>query len=201
MQHDQPFMIETNRQRMEGTPRSFVTRYAYTSLLAWLVVVGAEVANSLAAETESDPSAVNMEFFEKSIRPLLVKHCYECHSTRDANGGLALDSRDGVLKGGDSGAAIIPGDPDKSRLIEAVRYKNPDLQMPPKNRLSAAEVAAVGEVDLPGRARSSTSDGHATFHCADRHEHRGWTQFLVLQTDHESAHSCGQKSRLGADPD
>lgn len=91
----------------------------------------------------AEPDTAGLEFFEKSVRPLLVKHCYECHSGREANGGLLLDTRDGVLKGGDTGAAIVPGKPNQSRLIEAVRYKNPDLQMPPKNRLTAAEVETL----------------------------------------------------------
>jgi len=91
----------------------------------------------------AEPSIADVEFFEKQVRPLLVKQCYECHSAGEAGGGLTLDSRDGVLKGGDSGPAIVAGKPDESRLIEAVRYKNPDLQMPPKNRLSANEVAIL----------------------------------------------------------
>ncbi|MBS0209550.1 MAG: PSD1 domain-containing protein [Planctomycetes bacterium] len=91
----------------------------------------------------AEPTAAGVEFFEKSVRPILVQHCYECHAGREANGGLLLDSRDGVMKGGDSGPALVAGDPEKSRLIEAVRYKNPDLQMPPQNRLSAAEVATL----------------------------------------------------------
>ncbi len=62
-----------------------------------------------------------LSYFEKSVRPILVKHCYECHSGSETNGGLAVDTRAGLLKGGDSGAALTPGEPDKSRLIEAVR--------------------------------------------------------------------------------
>jgi len=84
-----------------------------------------------------------LEEFEKSVRPLLVKHCYECHSGQESNGGLLLDTREGVLKGGDSGAAIVSGDPKHSLLIQAIRYTNPDLQMPPKNRLAPAEVKTL----------------------------------------------------------
>jgi uncharacterized protein DUF1553/uncharacterized protein DUF1549/cytochrome c len=81
----------------------------------------------------SDPG---IEFFETKIRPLLVERCYECHSARaeKLKGGLFLDSKEGVLKGGDSGPAIVPGNPEKSLLIKAVRYTNDDLQMPPKNK-------------------------------------------------------------------
>ncbi|MFG0332623.1 MAG: DUF1549 domain-containing protein, partial [Maioricimonas sp. JB049] len=93
------------------------------------------------AEETADPAAI--EFFEKRVRPILVQHCYECHSTEDVNGGLLLDSRDGVRKGGDTGPALIPGKPDESLLIEAVRYRNRELQMPPQNRLSDEEIAAL----------------------------------------------------------
>ena len=82
------------------------------------------------------------EFFERKIRPLLAERCYECHSTakNKSKGGLTLDTRDGLLRGGDTGPSLVPGDPEKSRLIEAVRYKNRDLQMPPKNPLSPEQV-------------------------------------------------------------
>src|SRR5262245_50100068 len=85
----------------------------------------------------SDPASD--EFFESKIRPLLHEHCLPCHGG-DANkppkGGLRLTGRDSMLKGGDSGPAVVAGEPAKSRLIEAVGYLNPDLQMPPKGKLS-----------------------------------------------------------------
>jgi len=87
-------------------------------------------------------SPEQIEFFESHVRPILVDHCYQCHSAaKKVKGELRLDTRAGVLKGGKSGAVIVPGEPEKSPLIEAVRYKNPDLQMPPKEQLSGAEVA------------------------------------------------------------
>jgi hypothetical protein len=85
-----------------------------------------------------------VEFFEKKIRPVLVERCYECHSaeSKKVKGGLRLDTRDAVLKGGDSGPALLPGDPEKSLLIKAVRYGDPDLQMPPKDKkLPEASIA------------------------------------------------------------
>ncbi|MBX9652375.1 PSD1 and planctomycete cytochrome C domain-containing protein [bacterium] len=90
-----------------------------------------------------DADKEKIEFFEKKIRPLLVAKCYECHSGKEANGGLRLDTKDFVIKGGDTGPALTPGDPDESLLIEAIRYKNTDLQMPPKNPLSAEEIALL----------------------------------------------------------
>lgn len=71
------------------------------------------------------------QFFESQIRPLLIEKCLECHNSEKQSGGLRLDSRDHILKGGDSGAAMIPGDSAGSRLIQAIRYDG-DLQMPPE---------------------------------------------------------------------
>src|SRR5438105_2079019 len=137
-----------SRRRSKGVPMR-ADRRLVPLVMAWLALVGCVAVQVRAAEpavSETDaakPTAAGLEFFEKSVRPLLVKRCYECHAADEVNGGLSLDTREGVLKGGDSGAAIRPGDPNSSRLIEAVRYKNPDLQMPPKNQLSAAEVQVL----------------------------------------------------------
>ncbi|PYK61923.1 MAG: hypothetical protein DME21_07725, partial [Verrucomicrobia bacterium] len=93
-----------------------------------------------------EPDRAGIEFFEKKIRPLFVEHCYKCHS-KDAEkvkGGLLLDTRDEMLKGGDTGPAIIAGDPEKSLLIKAVRYTDEDLQMPPRKsggKLSEEQIA------------------------------------------------------------
>jgi len=91
------------------------------------------------------PSSTGMvEFFEKKIRPLLSEHCHECHSARaeKLKGGLALDSYEGLLKGGELGPALNPSHPEKSLLLKAVRYTDPDLQMPPKNhKLTDRQIA------------------------------------------------------------
>ncbi|MFT4688601.1 MAG: hypothetical protein ACI9OD_000799 [Limisphaerales bacterium] len=89
--------------------------------------------------------SAGLELFEKQIRPLLVEHCYECHSQTSKNlkGGLRLDSRLGWERGGDSGRVIVPGRPEESRLIRAVRYHDQDFQMPPRNRLSAGQISAL----------------------------------------------------------
>ncbi|MGH7201345.1 MAG: DUF1549 domain-containing protein, partial [Planctomycetaceae bacterium] len=81
------------------------------------------------------------DFFEKRIRPVLVERCFECHSaeTDGPRGGLRLDDRDGLLKGGDSGPPIVPGKPDESLLIEALRYDS--LAMPPDGQLSKTVIA------------------------------------------------------------
>jgi len=85
----------------------------------------------------------SIEFFEKKIRPLLVESCYECHaaSSKKIKGGLRVDSRAALITGGDTASALAPGDPTKSLLIEAISYRNADLQMPPKKKLSDAAIA------------------------------------------------------------
>ncbi len=85
-----------------------------------------------------------LEHFEAKVRPALATHCYECHSAqaKKLGGNLLLDSRDGVRKGGDSGASIVPGQPEESLLIAAVRYSPDAVHMPPKGKLPAEVIAA-----------------------------------------------------------
>ncbi len=93
------------------------------------------------------PSAVRadgpprLEFFEKRIRPVLIRHCYECHSSvaTELKGGLRLDSRSGIRKGGETGAAVVPGKVADSLLIAALRHKS--LKMPPDKKLPDAVIA------------------------------------------------------------
>ncbi len=82
------------------------------------------------------------EFFEKKIRPVLAESCFECHSgqAKELKGNLRLDSAEALKTGGETGPVLAPGAPEKSRLIEAIRYQDPDLQMPPKGRLSADKI-------------------------------------------------------------
>ncbi len=92
--------------------------------------------------------------FEKKIRPLLADHCWKCHGPEKHKGGLRLDSAEGIVQGGDTGPAVVAGKPDESLLIEAVRYQG-DLKMPPKGKLTNAEVADLSEwvragADWPG---------------------------------------------------
>lgn len=90
-------------------------------------------------------SSAELDFFERKVRPLFIEHCYECHSTASgkSKGGLLLDSRQGWQVGGDSGPAIVPRNPDASLLLQAIRYANPDLEMPPDGRLSEEQVKII----------------------------------------------------------
>ena len=92
-------------------------------------------------------TAENVAFFEKRIRPLLVTHCYECHSTesKEVQGELLVDSRTALRKGGGNGPAVVPGDLERSLLVKAVRYNVVDLQMPPDKKLSDVEIADLEE--------------------------------------------------------
>lgn len=97
-----------------------------------------------AARSEAD-SPAGVEFFEKKIRPILVERCYECHSEESGKrkGGLLLDRREGWHEGGDTGPAVLAGNADESLVIEAVRYSNPDFEMPPKGKLPSEEIALL----------------------------------------------------------
>lgn len=93
----------------------------------------------------SGVEADGLHFFENEVRPVLVKHCYECHSEKAGKkkGGLLLDRKAGWQMGGDGGPAIIPGDLDASLLIHSIRFEDEDLQMPPKSRLDPKTVAVL----------------------------------------------------------
>jgi len=109
-------------------------------LLAGSVAHGGE---NEAPATEADVGNQEFAFFEQHIRPLLVAHCYECHSAEaeKLQGGLALDSKPGWMTGGDSGPAIVPGEPDESPLMDAVRYEG--YEMPPRGKLPDEKIALL----------------------------------------------------------
>ena len=90
-------------------------------------------------------TAEQLAFFERNIRPVLVKECYTCHAAtaQKIKGGLTLDTRDGLRKGGDTGAALVPGDPKKSLILKALRQVDDELKMPPKKKLSDEVIANV----------------------------------------------------------
>jgi len=101
------------------------------------------VALSWGRADAADLTPAQTDFFENKIRPVLADNCYKCHSTQaeKVKGGLLLDSRDGLLKGGDTGVAIVPGNPEASLLIKAMRYTDPDLQMPKNKKLDDDQIA------------------------------------------------------------
>jgi hypothetical protein len=110
------------------------------------------------------PSAEDVAFFEKRIRPLLIDACYTCHSAQaeEIKGGLRLDSPDAVARGGEGGAVIVPGDPERSRLILAVRRSDPHFSMPPKQALSEDQVRDLEEWVRRGAPDPRADSGPAT---------------------------------------
>ncbi|MDE2508954.1 MAG: PSD1 domain-containing protein [Planctomycetota bacterium] len=137
-----------------------------------------------------EPARESAAFFEKHVRPVLVTRCYGCHSGPKTKGGLALDSRAGWIKGGDSGPAIVPGKPDESLLISAIHYES--LEMPPKDKggkLSDPEIAALTEWVKRGafdpRAATERLGGMTT---ADA---RSWWAFQPLPRTARAAATAG----------
>ncbi len=118
-------------------------------LIAFVVLI-AGTANLLAQDAKPKSEialAADFDFFEKRVRPLLVQRCFECHSAKaeKLKGGLLLDSREAILAGGDSGPAAIVDDVEKSLIIQAIRYDNENVQMPPAGKMPETEVAVLTE--------------------------------------------------------
>ncbi len=105
-----------------------------------------------------DATTDQLAFFETKIRPVLVTHCYECHAvtSKNAKGGLLVDTRGGLLAGGDSGAGVVPNDVDESLLMSALRYES--FEMPPKGKLSDEVIADFEKWINDGAVDPRTSD-------------------------------------------
>ncbi|MEE2990987.1 MAG: PSD1 and planctomycete cytochrome C domain-containing protein [Planctomycetota bacterium] len=149
-----------------------------TGLVMSLLLAWTALPMTLADELE--PAATfrqaEVDFFESSIRPLLVKHCYKCHSEKSnpLKGNFRLDDRQHLIAGGDSGSAVVPGEPDASLLWHALEYADEDLQMPPDGKLPDREREAIRtwiELGLPmpqsrdqGRAKGIAKRDHEQLH-------------------------------------
>jgi len=132
----------------------------------WMLLAALTLAIEVAVPaSQTPPTAQSVEYFEAKVRPVLAANCYDCH-TDERMGGLRLDSREGLLKGGESGPAIVPGDPDKSLMIQAIRQTD-KLKMPKGGRLKLEEIDALTEwvkagAVWPTFAGSVTSDSPAS---------------------------------------
>src|SRR5688572_20947380 len=162
----------TQEQRL-GSSKSLATAGA----LAFAVALISGAPTRAAADAK-EPTAEQVEFFEKKIRPVLVDKCYWCHShdAKKLKGEYYLDSRDAMIKGGESGKpAVVPGEPDKSPLIAMIKRTDPDEAMPPKEKdaLSAEQVKDFVEwvkqgVPDPrkepdkGKKEAASADGRTT---------------------------------------
>ncbi len=119
--------------------------------IALALAVLTPVAGIAADDVKFTPEQI--EFFESKVRPLLVENCFECHSvgaTKGVKGGLKLDSRAGLLKGGDSGPAVVVGKPDESLLVQAVRWQM--FEMPPKGKLGEGQIELLARWVAQGAA-------------------------------------------------
>jgi len=116
-------------------------RTTFTAVILAAVIFAALLVNA-GPSWADDNEKRSLELFEKHVRPTLIDHCIRCHGPEKEQGGLRLDSRSGVIEGGDSGMVITPGDPDDSILVNAIRYHDPGLEMPPRGKLPGATIEA-----------------------------------------------------------
>jgi hypothetical protein len=169
----------------ETLPRSQVPRSVW--VVPYLLLLAAPAS-------AKEPTKAQLEFFEKKVRPVLADNCFSCHSAAKGKkkGGLLVDSREALLKGGDSGPAIVPGDPEKSLLVHAiwnaeimrgkpVREIGPLPRMPPKKSLSATEITDITEWIRQGAVWAGPkSTGTARIPGVITEEDRKWWAFQPI---------------------
>ncbi len=170
-------------QRSAGCPAHLRSSVAVLALVAAITSqAGAQKKATpvhSSGQSLATPNAASIEFFEKRVRPVLADNCYQCHARANgmAQGGMQLDSREGLLKGGKRGASIVPGSPDKSLLLHAIGYDNSALQMPPKGKLSADDIAVLRKWVSEGAVWSNAAEKTApvaVFDIQTRKKHWAW---------------------------
>ncbi len=130
-----------------------------------LAAIEAPSISARGGEPDSTAQAAREHFFEQNVRPLLAEKCYSCHGDKKQKGGLRLDSLDAILKGGESGPALVAGKPEESLIVEAINYAG--LEMPPNGKLGADKVAVLTRwvsfgAPWPGRDRAAHAPIAAT---------------------------------------
>ena len=130
------FLLLSNRRRLMAVLRK---KFAGEVLCAALLLASA--ANVLRGGETAKPTPEELQFFESKVRPILVQNCHKCHSGAKPKGDLSLASRDGLLAGGESGDVVIPGQPEKSLLVEAINRQS--IEMPPDKKLADDEIATL----------------------------------------------------------
>ncbi|WP_373649953.1 PSD1 and planctomycete cytochrome C domain-containing protein [Schlesneria sp. DSM 10557] len=146
--------------QIQTTPQWHRRLCRLTSLGGLIALLGCQIVWA------SEPTPEQAEYFENHVRPLLIESCQQCHGSKKQEGSLRLDSRETTLKGGDSGPAIVPGKPDESLLLAAVRRSGDASAMPPDSTLKANEVAVLTKwiemgAPWPGSVDTSTSVAQA----------------------------------------
>jgi len=161
--------VSVARPNRDVAPRSLV----------FSVVLG--LVSSVAAQDQAAPTQEQLNFFETKIRPVLVTHCHECHSSESkiVQGGLRVDSRDGLLQGGDNGPAIVSGQPEQSLLIKALRHDG--IEMPPKGKLPASVIRDFETWILMGAADPRVAKGPVGVSAVDLEEGRKHWSFQPVR--------------------
>jgi hypothetical protein len=156
----------TEQTDHEGGRRFNIDSWEHNLLRRWIQsgAHGVKPATIPTPGTSTDgrPTRDGIDFFTSKIKPLIEDHCYECHGFNNRKGGLSLRTRDGFLTGGESGAAVIPGKPDNSLLLSAVRYSDESLQMPPSGKLKPQQIADIEQwvrLDAPWPDRYQAGAG------------------------------------------
>jgi cytochrome c len=112
-------------------------------ILAGLAVTG--LTSGVSAQA-ADPAPNTPAFYTQKVQPIFQANCYRCHGAPNHRGGLSLDNKAGMLKGGHDGAVLVPGDPANSLLVKLIRHEGPaddPMPMPPKSKISDADIATV----------------------------------------------------------
>ncbi len=196
---------------VQGEPCRGAGRCLCPALVLFAVTLAAlRAPDDSARPSESvKPDPANVEFFEKKVRPILAARCQGCHGPDKQKGGLRLDARATVLKGGTTGPAVIPGNPKESLLVDAINYGE-TYQMPPKSKLPPQEIATLTEWVQRGApwgvatAASAESANHFqdpgyALEVGIRHP-RSLLEFSAPQEHFASGREAGAL-RLGAEPD
>lgn len=125
------------------------------------------------------PTAEQVEFFENKVRPVLADNCYRCHGDNEdkRKAGLRLDSLAGMLHGGDTGSALVPGDAHGSLMVKAISYKDEDTAMPPKQKLQDQDIAALSKWVEMGAPWPGFDPGSLTQSATKENEPYDWDLF------------------------
>lgn len=175
-----------NRKPISRLCTGFQGRSVFRVMRALIFLWGTVVSLPSMAQ---DAPPERIEFFEKRIRPLLIRHCFECHSgaSNELKGGLRLDSREAVLKGGESGPAVVPGKPEESLLLSAVKHEG--LEMPPKRKLVDSEILDLSEwilhgaVDPRDHAPDASQLADETFDAIYQERRQWWSLQPIANTE------------------
>jgi mono/diheme cytochrome c family protein len=123
-------------------------RWTHTALATTAIALAATAVCWQPRSVRAQAAPSTVEFYNQSVQPIFANNCYRCHGGMNHRGGLHLDTRDGLLKGGHDGAVLVPGHPEQSLLIKLIRHEGPandPMPMPPKSKLSDADIATITE--------------------------------------------------------